>query len=110
VASALLGIGGGFAKVPIMHLLLRVRLPVATATSALMVGMTAAASGWIYWARGDLSVAVAAPVALGVLAGSTAGSHLSARIPDRAIRVALALVLLYVAGRMAWTGGTAMLG
>jgi len=109
VASALLGIGGGFAKVPIMHLLLRVRLPVATATSALMVGMTAAASGWIYWARGDLSVTVAAPVALGVLAGSTAGSHMSARIPDRAIRVALALVLLYVAGRMAWTGGATIL-
>lgn len=104
VASALLGIGGGFAKVPIMHLLLRVRLPVATATSALMVGMTAAASGWIYWTRGDLAPGVAAPVALGVLAGSTAGSTLSGRIPDRAIRWALALVLLYVAARMAWSG------
>lgn len=109
VASALLGVGGGFAKVPIMHLLLRVPLPVATATSALMVGMTAAASGWIYWAAGDLSVGVAAPVALGVLAGSTAGSAVSGRLPDRAIRGGLVLVLLYVAGRMAWEGIGGML-
>lgn len=109
VASALLGVGGGFAKVPIMHLLLRVPLPVATATSALMVGMTAAASGWIYWTAGELSVAVAAPVALGVLAGSTAGSAVSGRLPDRAIRAGLVLVLLYVAGRMAWEGLGGML-
>lgn len=109
VASALLGVGGGFAKVPIMHLLLRVPLPVATATSALMVGMTAAASGWIYWAAGDLAVGVAAPVALGVLAGSTAGSAVSGRLPDGAIRGGLVLVLLYVAARMAWEGAGGLL-
>lgn len=108
VASALLGIGGGFLKVPIMHALMRVPLPVVTATSAFMVGMTAAASGWIYWFRGDLSVAAAAPVALGVLAGSGAGSRVSARIPDRALRWALAAVFLYIAARMAWNGWTGL--
>ena len=104
VASALLGIGGGFAKVPIMHLVMGVPLQVATGTSAFMVGMTAAASGWIYWMRGDLPVEVAAPVALGVLVGSQAGSRVSGRVPDRVLRVALALVLLYIAGRMGWIG------
>lgn len=104
VASALLGIGGGFAKVPIMHLVMGVPLQVATGTSAFMVGMTAAASGWIYWIRGDLPVEVAAPVALGVLVGSQAGSRVSRFVPDRALRLALALVLLYIAGRMGWIG------
>lgn len=104
VASALLGVGGGFAKVPILHLVMGVPLQVATGTSAFMVGMTAAASGWIYWMRGDLPVEVAAPVALGVLVGSQTGSRVSGVVPDRALRLALALVLLYIAGRMGWIG------
>lgn len=108
VASALLGIGSGVAKVPIMHLVMRVPLQVATGTSAFMVGMTAAAGGWIYWLRGDLAVAAAAPVALGVLGGSHLGSRTSGRIPDRALRWLLAAVLLYVAARMGWTGLTGL--
>lgn len=103
-ASALLGIGGGVAKVPIMHLVMGVPLRVATGTSAFMVGMTAAAGGWIHWLRGELAVTAAAPVALGVLAGSHLGSRTSDRIPDRALRWVLAAVLLYVAARMGWTG------
>lgn len=104
VASALLGIGGGVAKVPLMHLVMGVPLQVATGTSAFMVGMTAAAGGWVHWLHGDLTVSAGATVALGVLAGSHLGSRLSGRIPDRALRWVLAAVLLYVAGRMGWTG------
>lgn len=104
VASALLGIGGGVAKVPILHLVMGVPLQVATGTSAFMVGMTAAAGGWIHWLQGDLAVSAGAAVALGVLAGSHLGSRLSGRIPDRALRWTLAAVLLYVAARMGWTG------
>ena len=100
----MLGIGGGFIKVPVMHALMGVPLPVATATSALMVGMTAAASGWIYWARGHLLLGVVAPVALGVLLGSRLGSRVSEHIPDRLLRVVLAVVFAYIALRMAWTG------
>ena len=43
VTSALLGIGGGIIKVPLMHLAMGVPLRVATATSNLMIGITAAA-------------------------------------------------------------------
>lgn len=110
VASALLGIGGGVAKVPIMHLVMGVPLQVATGTSAFMVGMTAAAGGWIYWLGGDLALTAAAPVALGVLLGSHLGSRTSDRIPDRALRPVLAAVLLYVAARMGWTGLSGLVG
>lgn len=104
MASGLLGIGGGFAKVPVMHALMGVRLPVATATSTFMIGMTAASSGWVYWARGDLSLALAAPVALGVLAGSAAGARLSRRIPNRWLRFLFVGLLLYIAAQMLWRG------
>src|SRR5437868_7347029 len=43
VVSALLGIGGGLVKVPVMHLVMGVPLRVATATSNLMIGVTASA-------------------------------------------------------------------
>ena len=48
VLSALLGVGGGIVKVPLMHLGMGVPLRVSTATSNLMVGITAAASAVIY--------------------------------------------------------------
>lgn len=110
VASGLLGIGGGFAKVPVMHALMGVRLPVATATSTFMIGMTAASSGWVYWARGDLSLGFAGPVALGVLAGGTAGARLSRHLPERWLRGLFVLLLLYVAVQMAWRGWTGVAG
>lgn len=110
VASGLLGIGGGFAKVPVMHALMGVRLPVATATSTFMIGMTAASSGWVYWARGDLTLAFAGPVALGVLAGGTAGARVSRHLPDRWLRRLFVVLLLYVAVQMAWRGWTGVAG
>lgn len=110
VASGLLGIGGGFAKVPVMHALMGVRLPVATATSTFMIGMTAASSGWVYWARGDLSLGFAGPVALGVLAGGTAGARLSRHLSERWLRGLFVILLLYVAAQMAWRGWAGVAG
>ena len=41
VVSALLGVGGGIVKVPLMNLAMGVPLKVATATSNMMIGITA---------------------------------------------------------------------
>lgn len=109
IASALLGVGGGFIKVPVMSGVMRVPLPVATATSVFMVGITASVSGWIYWARGDLSLALSAAVALGVLGGSHLGAAVSGRIPDRWLKIAFSLLLLWITGEMAWRGLAAVL-
>ena len=48
IVSALLGVGGGIVKVPVMHLVMGVPLRVATATSNLMIGITASASAMVY--------------------------------------------------------------
>lgn len=104
LGSALLGLGGGFAKVPTMHLFLRIPMHVAVATSTLMIGMTAATGAWLYWMRGDLVLALAVPLALGVLGGGTLGARLSGLIPASVLRPAFAVVLLIIAGQMAWRG------
>jgi uncharacterized membrane protein YfcA len=100
VASALLGIGGGLIKVPVMHLVLGVPLRIATATSNLMIGITASASAIVYLVRGGIDAYVAGPTAIGVFVGATLGSRLGHRIGQRALRVLFVLVLVYTAVEM----------
>ena len=84
VVSALLGIGGGIIKVPLMNLSMGVPLRVATATSNMMIGITASASAVIYLIRGGIDPYVAGPTAIGVFVGATVGSRLAHRVDLRA--------------------------
>jgi uncharacterized membrane protein YfcA len=101
VISALLGIGGGLVKVPVMHLVMGVPLRVATATSNLMIGVTASASAVIYLLRGEIDPYVAGPTAIGVFLGATLGSRTAHRIDLRVLRILFVVVLLYTAVLMA---------
>ncbi len=100
VASALLGIGGGLIKVPVMHVVMGVPLRVATATSNLMIGITASASAIIYLLRGGIDPYAAAPTAVGVFIGASIGSRIAARIQLRVLRGLFVAILLYTAWQM----------
>jgi uncharacterized membrane protein YfcA len=100
IISGLLGIGGGAIKVPTMNLVMGVPIKVATATSNFMIGVTAAASAGVYFMRGDIDPFIAAPVAAGVLLGSTGGSKLLGRIRSTYIRLAFVAVLVYICWEM----------
>jgi hypothetical protein len=100
VISALLGVGGGLVKVPVMHLVMGVPLRVATATSNLMIGITASASAIIYLFRGGIDPYVAGPVAVGVFLGASVGSRTAHRIDLRVLRTLFVLVLTYTAFEM----------
>jgi uncharacterized membrane protein YfcA len=100
VVSALLGIGGGIVKVPLMHLTMGVPLRVATATSNLMIGITAAASTVIYVIHGGIDPYVAGPTAIGVFLGATAGSRFGHRVDLGLLRMLFVVVLGYTAVQM----------
>jgi hypothetical protein len=100
VVSGLLGIGSGVLKVPALDLAMRLPIKVSTATSNFMIGVTAAASAGVYFARGDIDPFVAAPVATGVLLGAVAGSRLLGQLRGRLIRVIFVVVLLVVSLQM----------
>jgi len=104
VASALLGIGGGIIKVPLMHLSMGVPLRIATATSNMMIGITAAASAVIYVIRGGIDPYVAGPTAIGVFLGATVGSRLAHRVDLRYLRLLFIVVLVYTAIQMLLQG------
>ena len=100
VVSALLGIGGGLVKVPVMHVVMGVPLRVATATSNLMIGITASASAIIYLVRGGIDPYAAAPTAIGVFLGASVGSRIASRIDLRLLRGLFVAILLYTAWQM----------
>jgi len=100
--SGLLGIGAGALKVPAMDLAMRLPIKVSSATSNLMIGVTAAASAGVYFARGDIDPFVTAPVASGVVLGALLGSRLLPRVRSNAIRLVFVALLLWIGGQMIW--------
>lgn len=100
VVSALLGIGGGTVKVPVMHVVMGVPLRVATATSNLMMGITASAGAIIYLIRGGIDPYVAGPTAIGVFLGASIGSRVAHRIHVSVLRGLFVAILLYTAWQM----------
>ena len=100
VASALFGIGGGIIKVPVMHVGMGVPLHVATATSNLMIGITASVGALIYLIHGEIDPYLAGPTAIGVFLGATLGSRISGRIDARVLRLLFVAILGYTAIQM----------
>jgi uncharacterized membrane protein YfcA len=98
--SGLLGVGGGFIKVPVIHLICGVPIKAATATSNFMIGVTAVASAFIYYGRGEVRPALTSAVILGVLVGSFIGSAISQRLPGRLVQAIFAVFLLLVTWQM----------
>jgi len=100
--SALLGVGGGVVKVPIMNLVMGVPLRVSIATSNLMIGVTAATGAIVYYGHHLLSPRYAVPAALGVLMGAEIGPRIAGRVDVRALRVLFEIILVALAAQMAW--------
>lgn len=95
--SGLLGIGGGVFKVPALNLLCHVPIKAAAATSNFMIGVTAAASAFLYYGRGEVHPSLTASAVLGVLGGSALGSVLNRYIGGKAVRSLFAVLLGLVA-------------
>jgi uncharacterized membrane protein YfcA len=79
-------------------------MKVSTTTSNFMIGVTAAASAGIYFLRGDIPPLIAAPVALGVLAGAFIGSRLLTRLSNKTLRLIFLPVLAVIAIQMVMGG------
>ena len=107
--SGLLGIGSGAVKVLAMDHAMKLPFKVSTTTSNFMIGVTAAASAGIYLGRGYVAPGLAAPVMLGVLAGSLLGAHLLVRIRVPVLRVVFAVVIVALGVEMIYSGATGRL-
>jgi uncharacterized membrane protein YfcA len=100
VGAGLLGVGGGFLKVPAMRIGMRVPMKVAAGTSNFMIGVTASSSLFVYLHRGFVQPALAAPAVLGITIGAIAGTSIARRASPVVVRWSLGVVLVGVAAEM----------
>jgi hypothetical protein len=100
--SGLLGVGGGIFKVPAMNIISGMPLKAAAATSNFMIGVTAAASAFIYFAHGHLNPLIASPAVLGVLLGSFLGVRINRQIKGSYLTWIFAVVLFLISLKMFW--------
>jgi uncharacterized membrane protein YfcA len=94
--SGLLGIGGGILQVPALNAWCGVPMRPAAATSAILIGITAAASAPLYYARGDIVPTLAAAAVLGTFFGSRGGLWLGGRARAKWLKLLMASVLAFV--------------
>lgn len=104
VISSLLGIGGGIIHVPVMVHVLRFPVHNATATSHLVLALTAIVAVVLHALHGDYAghVDTTLWLCLGVIFGAPLGARLSSRLHGTAILRALAVALMLVGVRVLW--------
>jgi len=87
LVSGMFGIGAGVFKVLALERYLRLPMKIATATSNFMIGVTAAAGAGILLAAGYINPLIAAPVAIGTVAGAYVGTTILPGLRNRTVRL-----------------------
>jgi len=101
ILSGLFGIGGGIIIVPALILIARLSPIAATGTSLGALLLPVGALGaWEYYRRGNLNIAAALWVALGLFAGAWIGARLAQTLSPLQLRRMFAAFLAIVSIRM----------
>jgi len=102
ILTVLLGIGGGFVLVPAMIYLLGMSTRVVVGTSLFQTLFTAAATTMIHaTSTRAVDIVLAVLLLVGSVVGAQLGARLAQRLSPEWLRLALALIVLAVAVRMA---------
>jgi uncharacterized membrane protein YfcA len=98
--SAMMGIGGGVIKVPLMVLALGIPTEIAVGSSALMVGMTAGGGFAGHVLSGHWSWRISLILAVAVFIGAQIGSRISVGLDSRKLKRRFGWFLVVIAGTM----------
>lgn len=88
------GLGGGWAVVPVLNLVMSVPLKVSAASSGVLLAIGNAAAIWPYIVTGALIAVIAAPWMIGQVIGGILGAHILAKIKAGFVRNILIVLLL----------------
>jgi uncharacterized protein len=95
--AGMLGLGAGWASVPVLHLVMGVPLKIAVASTAIIIVINSATASWVYFAHGSVLPLMAIPAVAGMMIGTRIGARLLPKMKASAVRW-MVLVLLAVAG------------
>ena len=102
ILTILLGVGGGFVLVPAMIYLLGMATQVVVGTSLFQILFVTAAATMVHaMTTKAVDIVLAALLLLGSVVGAQVGARFAARARPEYLRLALALMVLLVAGRIA---------
>ena len=104
--SAILGIGGGFAKVPLMKLAFGMPAKSAVATSSAMIVVTAATGLLGYAAAGQLNFKIMGILAFAVFLGANIGTRITIKANNTFIAYTFSVILVITAIYMFYRGLT----
>lgn len=88
------GLGGGWAVVPVLNLVMAVPLKVSAASSGVLLAIGNAAAIWPYIVKGALIAVFAAPWMIGQVIGGILGAHILSKIKAGFVRNILIVLLL----------------
>ncbi|MBC7791261.1 MAG: sulfite exporter TauE/SafE family protein [Anaerolineae bacterium] len=103
IFASLLGIGGGLIHVPAMIHLMGFPVHIATATSTLVLAITAGA-GTVEYARRDyIDWGLAAAIGIGVVVGAQLGAGVAHRLKGRRIVRLMTVAVVVLGVRLLWS-------
>lgn len=102
LVNGLLGIGGGTILIPAMVFILAERQHQAHGTSLAIILPTAVISSFVYQARGNLDLMLAAQVAVGGMVGGYIGAKLMNHIPPVTLQKLFGVFMGLAGLRMIW--------
>jgi uncharacterized membrane protein YfcA len=104
------GLGGGWAVVPVLNLVMMVPLKVSAACSGVLLAMGNAAAIWPYIRFGALLAIFAFPWMLGQVIGGILGAHILAKIKAGVVRKILIIILFLTSFKLISRGLEVLLG
>jgi uncharacterized membrane protein YfcA len=105
--SGFVGVGGGMIIVPgLIYLLGKGQLE-AQATSLAVIMLPVGILGVMnYYKAGNVNINYALVIAIAFVLGSYFGSKYALKVPEHKIKVIFGIFLLYIAGKMLYSGAT----
>lgn len=103
------GLGGGWALVPVLNLVMGLPLRLAVMASGSSFALGNASGFWIYIHSGAAHPTIIAPTALGVAVGSIYGSKIATRLKTKTIRTVVILVMIISAIQLILRGVSTLL-
>jgi uncharacterized membrane protein YfcA len=108
--GSMVGLGGGFILVPVLRLAFGFAPAEAAGTSLLLIVASSASATVTYFLQRRVHVRIGVLIAIGGLPGSILGGFASQHISAPVFDIVLAVMLIAVAGDMAWNAGKRMRG
>jgi hypothetical protein len=104
------GLGGGWAVVPVLNMVMMVPLKVSAACSGVLLAMGNAVAIWPYILYGSLIPLFVVPWMLGQVIGGIMGAHILARIKAGFVRKILILLIIATSIKLVVRGLAGLLG